>query len=107
MRSETVTLLLSTAAAALAGSVAGGFAARAAPMSVPIAVIDINGIVKESLAATKTPEEAEAVSRHLSERMQERADELVREGVIVLDGAAVVRAPEEAYVAIAPASPAP
>jgi hypothetical protein len=89
-----VLLILSS----LFGALGGYYAASFSPIPAQIAVVDVQALVKKAVArnAAQTEEDAKA----LTAKVKATTDNLVLQGVVVLDAQSVLNAPEEAYVNI-------
>lgn len=80
----------------LGGTVGGYFAATQTTVQTQLAVIDIQSLIKRSTVNGQT----EADAKELTSKIKAVTGKFVEQGIIVLDGQAVVDAPEEAYVTV-------
>ena len=92
---KTMALLISCG---LCGAVGGYYAAAFSPIPGQIAIVDVQAIIKKSVEKNeaKTAKDAQA----LTAKIKLATDELVKQGVVILDAQSVLSAPEEAYVYI-------
>ena len=90
-------ILICSAVAGVTGALSGYYAAVSTPVASPIAVIDIeamaNGIDTKSPDYMRRMQEVSAQAKVLTQR-------LTANGVIVLDRAAVIGAPDESIVRV-------
>ncbi len=90
---------LFTAAISLVFGIAGGVAANYyLPVPAQIAIIDTAEMLK--LAVPKGRPATEADANLLADKVKNATQELVKQGVVIIDAQAVLGAPEEAYVHI-------
>ncbi len=75
----------------------GYIAAAQVPVQAQIAIIDIDKLITENASPNADGETQRRVSLELSNAIKARARELSSYGLIVLDGKAVISAPEESY----------
>lgn len=102
LATAVIPFALSAAISAVAGALGGGYYVRSRaerPPSVQIQVVDMRRIVEtiardpaldETGRRARTQEISDVISRFVADRSQQ--------GVIILDGAAVLRAPPELYI---------
>ena len=75
----------------------GYVSATQAPVQAQIAIIDIDRLITENASPNADVETQKRISLELSNAIKARAAELSGYGLIVLDGKAVISAPEESY----------
>lgn len=95
IKSAILMVVVSTSVATVAGAAAGYMAAVMTPVSSNVAVLDV-----DALAKTIDPHGPDylAKANALSERTKEVTQKLTAQGMVVLDRAQVIAAPEEAIV---------
>lgn len=90
-------LLLCAVVSAIAGGAAGYYVALTTPVASPIAVIDIEGMA--SRLDTNAPDYQQRMVA-ISNQARAMTQRLTASGVIVLDRAQVIGAPEEAILRV-------
>lgn len=99
MMGTLASILVTTALAFVGGALGAALYLRSQPLPVRVEVLDMRRVIAE-IAADPTLDEmgrharTKAVSNDLALLIAERA----AQGVIVLDGSAVLRAPPQSYV---------
>ena len=97
--STLLSIAMTASIAAVAGALGGLLYARSQEPPPQIQVLDMRRVV-EAVAGDPTLDEASrrARAREISNVVSRYIDEQASHGVIVLDGSAVLRAPERLYV---------
>ena len=90
-------VLTSSLVSAVVGALFGYVSATQVPVQAQIAIIDIDKLITENASPNADGETQRRVSLELSNAIKARARELSSYGLIVLDGKAVISAPEESY----------
>lgn len=90
-------VIICTCVASVAGALAGYYAALTTPVSASVAVLDIEAMARG--VDPKSPDYAAKVAE-VTRQAKAMTDKLVASGLVVLDRAQVVGAPEEAIIRV-------
>ncbi|MFZ4700253.1 MAG: hypothetical protein ACOYMG_09375 [Candidatus Methylumidiphilus sp.] len=90
----------SSLVSAVVGALFGYVSATQVPIQAQIAIIDIDKLIAENASPNADSGTQERISLELSTAIKTKAKELSSYGLIVLDGKAVINAPEESYATV-------